>query len=157
MGQPAQGCPISIVRIGLEVKPPTELQGARTSRWRVRRSEARDVTEGRATHRYIRIIQQRVIQHIEGLRPELELALLVDMESTEQAGVDLRNARSTKLIAVRIAQVRSDNGARRCRCTVCRLVRVCKRRRIEPGVPARDRRATATRVATQLTIRFDQV
>ena len=67
-----------------------------------------------------------MIQQIEGLNSDLELALLVDVESAGEASVDLRNARSTELITMRVAEVRSHNAARRRRCTVSWLRWVCK-------------------------------
>ena len=50
-----------------------------------------------------------MIQQIESLHSDLELALAINMEATEDAGVDVSDTWSTELVAVSVAEVRRQN------------------------------------------------
>ncbi len=144
----------------LEVEASAELQGAACS------PPAGDVAEScSADGDVVRSRELGVVEKVERLHANLELTLLIDMESTEDAGVDKSRTRSAELVAVGIAEVRSDHAGRLAavdvvRCGgdgVVRFGRVRERRGIEPWSAPADRTAGALGVAAELSIGLDQI
>jgi hypothetical protein len=97
----------------LEVDAPAELQRAGIA-------EGGDIAESAASYSIVdlrtivaRRIVLRMVQKIERLDANLELAFAPDMEAAEDTRVDGVDSRATELIAVRVAEVGSNNGGGR--------------------------------------------
>ena len=90
--------------------------------------------------RYVGIADElRVVERVEGLDPNLELALTVDLEAAKDACVDIGDARSAEFVAAGVAEVRRDDAGGRLR-RRCRWVRPGWRRRWDRTRACRQRR-----------------
>src|ERR1035437_825221 len=106
-GSPVRSCRRRCNSVSSEVEATAELQRARAAK-------AGDVAEGSVAHCCGRAGKNCVVQQIEGLDANLELALAMDVEPAKDAGVDIGNAGSTELVAVSVAEALRDDLRRRC-------------------------------------------
>ena len=92
----------------LEVEASAELQGTRPI-------EAGDIAEGtvllavdvsRGRHGHIRVGELHVVEQVKRLKANLKLALVVDVDGAEEAGVDKVVARTAELVAMSIGESR---------------------------------------------------
>src|SRR5580700_7414397 len=98
------------MQVSLELEPAAELQRTGALSWRVAGSEAGDFAEGRTADRRARIaVQQRVVGDVERLEANLELALVVNGEGTEETRVRIGDARSAEFVAVGGAEDRRSD------------------------------------------------
>src|SRR6202042_3995166 len=87
----------------LEVEPAAELQRARVAK-------GGDVTKRSAAHLRAGIAGELgMIQQIERLDANLELALMVDVEPANATRIDVCHSRSTELIPMRVAEMRRND------------------------------------------------
>ena len=90
------------IELDLEVESPRELQDARgTGR---RGAKGGDIAEGASTNGYVRVGENRVIQHVERLETNLKSGLPPHGEGAEDAGVDVCLSRPGELITHCVAE-----------------------------------------------------
>lgn len=139
----------------LEVKPSAELQRTRQVGI-IGAGEVGDVAEGATTglgsRRYCRVWvgdQLWMVQQVEGLDANLELTLAKEVETTEDACVEIGYAGSTELIASGVTEARSTVRVRSWVGKTCR---------IKPGVATVNGGiAWCAVVPSKLSIRFNQI
>ncbi len=100
----------------------------------------------------------RVIQQIERLDANLELALTVDVEPANDTRIDVCHSRSTELIPMRVAEMRRNDRRWVLGCRVGWLDRIGEGCRVEPGHAAGDSTITGRAVvAAELVVRFNEI
>lgn len=113
------------VRQGLEVEATAELQRASSAK-------AGDVAEGAASEgRVGTACELGVVEQIERLDTNLELAFAPDVKAAEDACVHSSHPWTAELVAVGVAEMRLSVASR--------LDRVGKRNGVKPGLTAADR------------------
>ena len=99
-----------------------------------------------------------MIQQIERLDANLELALMVDVEPANDTRIDVCHSRSTELIPMRVAEMRRNDRRWVLGCCVGRLDRISEGCRVEPGHAARDSTSTGCAVVTaELAVRLNEI
>lgn len=89
----------------LEVEAAAELQRTGTLRRRVPRAKAGDIPESSTTNRHVRVgCKYRVIEKIERLEANLELAFAVYVDGPEEACIEDRHSGSAELVAPGVGQ-----------------------------------------------------
>jgi len=99
-----------------------------------------------------------VVQQIERLNADLELALAVDVEPANDTRIDVCHARTAEFVPMRIAKVRRNDRRWVLSCRVGRLNRIGEGCRVEPGHTAGDSTTTGRAVAAaELVVRLNEI
>ena len=99
-----------------------------------------------------------MIQQIERLDANLELALMVDVEPANDTRIDVGHARSTELIPMRVAEMRRNDRRWVLGCRVGWLDWISEGCRVEPGHAAGDSFITGCAVvASELAVRLNEI
>ena len=101
---------LAVCRSRLEVDAAAELERA-CGTGVVAEGEAGDVSECSAANGYVGIADEfRVVEQVERLDANLEVAFTVDLEAARDACVDVGNARSAEFVAASVAKDWRDHA-----------------------------------------------